>query len=87
MNHINTEQVLTLQAKTLQNVADIASADTVLLHDTIERRKITDRNIISVCDNFEKSMQNDVNEMSSDIDDFNGQIEKELHNIVEHIGL
>lgn len=86
-NHVATEETLTLQAKQLQNVADIASTDTVLLQSTLERRKLTDRNIVSVCDNFEKSMQNNVNDLSADIDDFNQQIELELHNVVECIGL
>lgn len=82
-----TEEALTLQAKELQNVADIASDDTHRLHNTIERRKLTEQNIVSVCDNFEKSMQNNVNDLGADIDDFNKQIDNELHTVAEYIGL
>lgn len=82
-----TEEALTLQAKELQNVADIASDDTHRLHNTIERRKLTERNIVSVCDNFEKSMQKNVIDLGADIDDFNKQIDNELHTVAEYIGL
>lgn len=59
----------------------------MLLHNTIERRKLTDRNIALVCENFEKSMQNNVNDMSEDIDDLSRQIDNELRTVSGCIGL
>lgn len=37
-NHVSTEKILLSQAKTLLNVADIASTDTYKLHDKIGRK-------------------------------------------------
>ncbi|KAJ6622378.1 Kinesin-like protein Klp61F [Pseudolycoriella hygida] len=84
-NHMATEETLTSQAKEIQTVADVATADTHLLHKTIERRKAVDHKIVSVCDNLEKSMQNNVNEMNTDIQDLNKTIKGEMQNITEFI--
>lgn len=86
-NHVATEAVLTSQAKELQSAADLASSDTLLLHNTIERRRLTDRNIVSACDNFEQSMQSNVAVLSADVETFTRQIENELHSVSECIGL
>lgn len=84
---MHTEQVLTSQAQQLKSAADLASQDTHLLHDTIERRKIADQNIVSVSDNFERSMQSNISEMTSDIDNLNNEINNQSKIFVEHIGM
>lgn len=86
-NHVHTEQVLTSQAQQLKSAADIASQDTHLLHDTLERRKMVDQNIISVSDNFERSMQSNINNITSDIDSLNNEIDNQSKIFVEHIGM
>ncbi|KAG4066799.1 hypothetical protein HA402_012866 [Bradysia odoriphaga] len=84
-SHVHTEQVLTSQAQQLKNAADTASQDTYLLHDTIERRKQTDRNIVSVSENFEKSMNTNISDMTTDVDNFHSQIENQSKSFVEYI--
>lgn len=84
---MQTEQVLTSQAQQIKTVADLASQDTHLLHDTLERRKQTDRYIVSVSDNFEKSMHTNISDITSDFDHFNGQIDNQSKNFVELVGM
>lgn len=85
-SHVHTEQLLTSQAQQLKTAADLASHDTHLLHDTLERRKETDRAIVAVTDNFEKSMLTNINDISSDFDKFHSQIDNQSKNFVEYVG-
>ncbi len=85
-SHVHTEQVLTSQAQQLKTAADLASQDTYLLHDTLERRKLTDRNIVSVTENFEKSMHTNITDIASGFDNFHSQIDNQSKNFVEYVG-
>lgn len=85
-SHVHTEQVLTSQAEQLKSAADLASQDTHLLHDTLERRKQTDRNIVSVSDNFERSMHTNISDINSDFIKFNSEIDNHSKTFVEYVG-
>lgn len=86
VNQVHTEQVLTAQAQQLKSAADLASQDTYMLHDTLERRKLTDRNIVSVSDNFERSMHTNISDITTDFDNFNDQIDSQSTIFVEYVG-
>lgn len=63
------EEVLTKQAKQLQNVAETAAKDVNQLHDTIARRKNYDLNNREACKNLD-------NNMSMRLDSMKGNLEK-----------
>lgn len=85
-NHVQTERVLTTQAEEVKMAADLASKDTYLLHDTLERRKQTDRNIVTVSEDFERTMHAKIIEMSADFDRLYDQINTHSKTFAEHLG-
>lgn len=68
--HQKTERVLTDQAKELMNVANTATSDANSLQETIERRRIVDKQIQQASGQFESSMNDHLNGMTSKLETF-----------------
>lgn len=69
-NHLNTEEKLTSQANELINVAELASTDTFLLHDSINRRKEIDQKIRSSCGEFVNKSTSHIDLVRQNVDRF-----------------
>lgn len=63
--HMKTEETLTKQARDLIEQAELASADSHGLHETIERRKKVEDEIQTSCNQFTTKLQGNLSEISS----------------------
>lgn len=69
-NHLITEEKLTAQANDLINVAESASTDTFLLHDSINRRKEMDKKIRTTCGEFVNKSTSHIDQVRQNVDKF-----------------
>lgn len=84
-SHKNTEEVLTGQATQLMEVADKASTDTYLLHDTIKRRKFTEHQITEACEKLDDSMNGHLNGMTTELQSFPRDFSQQTKHIIEKL--
>lgn len=69
-NHLKTEEKLTSQANDLIQVAESASTDTYLLHDSINRRKEIDKKIKTTCGEFVNKSTSHIELVRQNVDKF-----------------
>lgn len=68
--HVQTEKVLTNQAKQLIDVANTATKDVHQLHETIARRKHYDYNNREACKNLDAQLNGHLNTMQNNVTEY-----------------
>ncbi|XP_014232632.1 kinesin-like protein Klp61F isoform X1 [Trichogramma pretiosum] len=89
--HVSTEQELLNQAKTLLNVAETATTDTVKLHEKIDRKKRVEEENENLGQQFKhkmmnrfESMQKDLNSYGEELSSFCSSLKTQIESVANH---